>query len=516
MSIVIALEAETVLTVAADSTGSAILRRLSNVPGQPRGSNDLEFQSINLGNSATLQIGPFSTPRRYLLDSIIEGISYSYKKTKLNYNNLSTGVYEGGDLIINGSDNTKFDISAGKGAILDNYTDPEKPVVTRIEWPAFTAQTPEFIASTFTSYVAIDRGGNVVQFSGTINEENRRDYLILGLLVHTGNTNVESVSSFVNPGYDIANNLGDLSAAIGLVNITGNVFSADSTNLEIAKTAGTAFRLGGNFQDSRKSPNIATSDALSAPLLFKPYRDGSGGFTIDFPLTSSIDPDRYDDGSGTLATKPNNGRWSINRIFLDPINDNVIVQYGQNTYRNDDLALAAIQTETFEINPVLKDALLRGFLLVRKGATDLSNTNRALFIAADKFGQVPAQGAQLPYSNGIATVTSAPKSSDFTINLNKAYQVDNSSGSVTGTLAEATEDEIGKVCECWIQDDASINNFILEAPTESSIINGVSAGVGQLVRATVSSLNLNYKKISVTVIDVDTYLIDGVDSIVAS
>lgn len=525
MSITVLLPPETILNVSSNAEGStAIVRRLSDAAGsaQRQSANKLLFPNINLNELCSTSIGPFSEQRRYLIDNIVGDITYTTELIKLNYNNLSSGVYEGGAVTIDSGDSTKFDIAAGKGVIMDSYTDPENPVVVRVSWPAITGIDTQFIAADFTSYVGIDRGGNVNQFVGPVSPVDKRDNVILAVLVHTSGTNLESVGEFNTPAYDVANNTADLANAIGFINIEGNRFKADGTDLKLARTSGSSFALGGNFLDSRKSPNIIDNDAISGPELFKPYRNGSydsegnpTGYNIDFPLTTSIDPDRFDDGTGTLQTMSGNQRFQIQRIYAGVLNDDVIVAYGQNTYRRMDDALASIDIETYQMNPVLRDTLLRGFLIVRRGTTDLSDTDDARFVAADKFGQVAAEGAQLTIPNGIDTVTSSPKTSDFTVNFNKAYRIDNSSGAVTGTLAEATGDMIGMVCECWIMSNPFTNNITFEAPTEASIINGVSAGVGQLVNGVVSAASTGYVKISITIIDENEYLISGLSSVVA-
>jgi hypothetical protein len=512
MSITVLLPPETILNVSSNAEGStAIVRRLSDAAGsaQRQSANKLLFPNINLNELCSTSIGPFSEQRRYLIDNIVGDITYTTELIKLNYNNLSSGVYEGGALSVNSGDNTKFDIVAGKGIIMDNYTDPENPVVVRVEWPAFTAQTTEYLATDFTSYVVIDKGGNVVQFNGDIDAVNRRDYIVLGLLVHTGNSFLENVSNFPTIGYDAVNVLNDLSAALGLVNISGNLFSANATDLELAKSAGQSFRVGNNFTNSVKSPNITNDSALSAPFLFKPYQDGTGNFTIDFPLTQDVDPANYDDGSGTLGLAGNN--WQIQRIFYDSANDDVIVAYGQNIYANLGLALAAINAESFVKNPVLKDAMLRGFLVIRGNCTDLSDTSRARFFGADKFGQVPAEGSQLTVPAGFLTTSTALKTGTFTANWDKAYRVDNSGGAVTANLVAATEADIGRVCECWVLDDATTNTVTFVAPNTDSTING-QASVGAAVAKGVSSGSQSYRRVTVRVIDTDTYLIDGIDS----
>jgi hypothetical protein len=245
--------------------------------------------------------------------------------------------------------------------------------------------------------------------------------------------------------------------------------------------------------------------------MFKPYQDGSGDFKLDFPLTQNIDPTKYDDGSGTLAASST--KWQIQRIFYDSANDDVIVAYGQNIYNTSSAALANIHTESFTRNPVLKDTLLRGFLIIRGTCTDLSDIGTAKFYAADKLGQVPAEGSQVSLPAGYLDTSTALKSTSFTINLNKAYRIDNSAGAVTGTIATTTDDDVGKVCECWIIDDASTYNVIFQAPNDTDTINGVTGTASNPPFATASSANSSYRRVTIRVIDQGVYLIDNIDSV---
>ena len=503
----ITLDPEKILTITTGEFGATAVRRLPNIPGNVNNGNSV----ISLNSSSEIVLGPFNETRRYVIDNDSD-LTYSVSDYRLIYNKFATGIHTGGALSINGTNPATFDIAAGGGVIVDNYTDKDTPAVQKISWSAFTAQAPEFIASNFTSYVGIDRGGNIQQFTGVITPNNRRDYIILGLLVHTGGAVVESVSNFPSIGYDYPNIVVDFSDSVGLINRSGNVFGANGANLKLDKTLGEAFRIGGNFQNSTKNPSIVTSAALTAPALFKPYRDGSGAFTIDFPLTDAIDPSKYDDNSGTLVTVTP-AFWSIIRIYLDPVNNNVIAHYGQNTYSSSDRALNRINFEDFTPNPVLRDALLRGFLVVRGGCTDLTDTAQALFLSADKFGQVPANSSTAPLTGGVLLAESTAKTSSFTGRWDKSYVIDNSSGAINVTLSAIRTSDVGAICEAWITSNPATYNVTFTAPDHTYSINAVSGINPDPAVATRSSATSAYLKVEIRAISTTQYLISAIDTV---
>ncbi len=428
-------------------------------------------------------------------------------------NQAGTGIYTGGVMSINGSDNTKIDITAGSGIVVDHRPDPVSPDIISVAWEAYTSVTVENLSTALTSYIAIDRSGNVVQFAGTVTAQQRRDYIILGIVVHTTNTVVESVSNFVVAGYGYAQSLVDLSAAIGIINVSGNVFSSNTTNLTLAKTIGESFRLGGNYTTNAGIPNSIVTGSLTAPSLFKPYQDGSGGFQVDSPLTTSVDPTKWDDGSGTLATVTANSPWTVQRIYYDPVNDDTVVHYGQDEYKQLDIAEYSIQGQEFNKNPILQDAILRSFMIIHKDCTDLTDTTKVKFIEADKFGQVPAQGSSPAANAGSLLAETTAKVADFTVNFGKSYLIDNSSGAIVGTLAAATAERVGQVCECWVQSNTFTNNVTFQTQNITDTINGVAGSDPDVITAVLSAVTSNYKKVTIRIIGVGQYLIDSPDSI---
>ena len=302
---------------------------------------------------------------------------------------LSTGILTGGILSIN-ADNTKFDLSAGSGLVVDNFTDTENPVVTYVSWNAFTAQTVTNIATNPLSNIKINSSGAIVQQTTSFSVDDARDFILIGRLVHNNNTNLTDTIPLVNAIYNATLDADDLARSIGSFNINGNVFSANGTNLKIKKTSGKTFRLGVNYEVDRGQPNVFT-DSLYTPATFAyRYQNGSGGYTQTSNMTD-IDVDSYDDGDGTLGTVTA-GQFTAQRIYFftgsSQSSPDVIIQYGQTIYNSIADAESGISTDTFNVDTNLSDALLRGVLIVKGNTTDLSDTSFAKFVPVSKFGEV--------------------------------------------------------------------------------------------------------------------------------
>src|SRR6478609_6597881 len=76
----------------------------------------------------------------------------------------STGLESGGILSINGGDNTKFNLTAGNGNVID-YSVPNNPTIKNVSWNAFTAQTVTGLATQDVTWIMINNAGAIVQLS---------------------------------------------------------------------------------------------------------------------------------------------------------------------------------------------------------------------------------------------------------------------------------------------------------------------------------------------------------------
>lgn len=293
----------------------------------------------------------------------------------------SSGWLSGGTLSVNANP-AKFDITSGYGLILDKHTDPLNPTYKLVSWNSSTANTVTNLATWNVTLIGIDSTGAIVQFQATDLNASFRDYILLGSLVHSNHTSISAVSDVtIATGFSIGESLADLTTAIGPINESGNVYSANGANLNINKSAGVAFAYGINAKVDEKNPNRVTIASATAPTFFNSYRNGSGGYTVG--TSSTINADQYDDGSGVLATVPNN-KWTIKRIYTSTAF--TAVEFGQHYYSSQSEALSAIATESHAVNPDLSTFLLRCYLVVKKGATALNDTTTATFIEASRFG----------------------------------------------------------------------------------------------------------------------------------
>lgn len=353
----------------------------------------------------------------------------------------TTGLLTGGGLSID-ADPTKFDVAAGSGVIVDKWTNPLSPVYTFVSWNAFNAQTVTNLATQNNTSIGINSSGAIVQFTVSDYDTAKRDYIMLGTLIHASRVQIDSVNdSGTNSGYDIGETVLDLALAVGSINLTGNVYGPNGTNLNINKSEGTAFSVGVNIKTSKKYPNTVTSPSQTAPTFFYTYRNGSGGYAVT--TTTTINPNQYDTGTGTLVTVSNN-KWTIQRIYAAA--NFTVVEYGQNQYDTEADALSAIRTEAHTSNPDLATLLLRSYLVVKKGATALNDTAQAEFIEASRFGGGTSNSA---------TTSTTNLQQSYNNSSNPEILTDSTRGAVTIRRGSAADSD--NVLE--IQANAGTNTF---------------------------------------------------------
>ena len=304
-------------------------------------------------------------------------------------NALSTTLLEGGKITVNGGGLT-INISAGTAVFVDNYTDSTNPVRTLVEFGPFTNITPSYLTTADGTFFAIDVDGNLTQTDYERADEEICDFVELGWVEHTNRVNV---STFLNEPYqmtDLGVQVQQFWSALGAFNQSGNVYHGNA-NLTVGRTAGEIFDNGtGRDNDPRKPNDFYTVDIATVTFRYY-YRDGAGDWFNNNPDRTAIDPDHYDDGTGTLALVPSN-YWTIQPLYLYAPSESNDFQYGQKTYATKDLALADLNAQ-IELNSFVADYdILRAYLIVKQGATDISNTNQAQFINVSKFGSASSSG----------------------------------------------------------------------------------------------------------------------------
>lgn len=291
--------------------------------------------------------------------------------------NTHTGILTGGEVTVN-VDPTKFDVAAGTGVSV-NWTDPANPVRTNVSWVQQIGVTPAGLTTELFTTIAIDESGLLIQRAGLqLTPQQRRNCIELQAVVHANFTTIDSITENSIPAYEVTKSIIDYIDAIGPIN-GGNGYAANGVNLQVDKVAGvTTFPFINRGTDAQDPTNRTDPAETAITGMVFNYQDGVGGVTT-VPLQSVVDPLFFDDGSGTLASVPNN-KWSIQRFFYFSQTRATLVAYGQDTYANVTDARNGIFTEAFIGNPLLVNGTFTSALLVKKEATDLSNLSVAEFV----------------------------------------------------------------------------------------------------------------------------------------
>jgi hypothetical protein len=294
----------------------------------------------------------------------------------------STALITGGNVTINPS-LTSVDIAAGSALFVD-YTDPKAPLGTQLDFGPTLSVSLTYLTTAPATYLGINSSGVIIQQTTPFTATQRRSIVPIGLAVHTNNTTVNIIDSLGSSGRASLNQLQDLMEAIGSLNLSGNHYTPLSA-LTIKRSSGTIFKYGCNFPANPLDPHKLVI-AAESPVVFR-YRMQN---SAEFSNTSNVDPNNYD-MNGVLTSVPNN-HWTVQHITLFQ-SGLTRLQYGQAVYNNYSDAIRGLGSETFVAEPnIAANGIARCLIVVRKNATNLSNTTQAVFVDVGKFGALFTAG----------------------------------------------------------------------------------------------------------------------------
>lgn len=366
----------------------------------------------------------------------------------------STGLISGGLLsLTGGSPSATFDISAGNGRIFSNTVHNYK----RVAWGDISAVVP---TSFLQCWIAIDNTGAVVQSTTNFTNAQHRSLIVLGDVFGDTISQLFGARSQVEPLHQGVNSTFDLSRALGIFNVSGNIVSANGVNLSINKTAGVIYQAGGNWPDETNPSNIIT------PLLTAPTF--SFGLQSGFGVASSvIVPANYNPTGSTISAIGGGANSSaIWRVVLLP-NNSIVVYYPQQFYSS-----LTIATNSVNIDPWINtlgdsDFLLIGFIAVIKSATDLSDINQAVFIQASRFGDTGAASASSsPQTLKQAYDNSVPAKITTTA-ISGAIQIERGTAADTDTQFEILNGASSSVLSSTGEGNLTLNKAIANLGSES-------------------------------------------------
>ncbi len=367
----------------------------------------------------------------------------------------TTGLLEGGVLSL--ATSTTVDWTSGAGQVAD-YSDPENPVITDVTWGAVTGFTPTNLATDGSTIFGYNSSGVFTEKLATaVTIQDAHDYIFFSSITHIGSTIISINPTPGNLGYDGIGSYTDfINLVIGPANIDGNIYGENGANLNIDVLGGNAYIIGSNFRTNTKIPDSVTLASDTALDFQRVYQSTGLNMTYQGAVTDTINPNNYDDGSGTLASVTTDF-WTIQRIYRGRTGE-TFVAYGQQEFTTRAVALEALGSEPFTEKSPLPFMLFRCSLLIKEGATDLSDTNEAEFFEQSSFRLVGAQSS----SSAIPGVTS-PGGVDTSVQFNNG-------GSFGGDSNLTYDTTLRTLCLKTVVSDTALIQFKDSLDAEKMII----------------------------------------------
>lgn len=379
-----------------------------------------------------------------------------------------TGHVSGGEPSIN-VDNTKFDVSEGKGYIVDN-SDPDNKIITVVEWTAKTAVVATFLTSDSGAFIGIDSSGNVVQQVEDFKPGqpyNLRNTIRLGRISHFNKTIIDK--AYFYPYHFLSCDIDYACCALfrGTTSAEGGVIGNNGANLKLDFSKWISRRIGANYDTDPNNPNTPVVPGVSQFSFFSAYDSGTGSTTLS-ASTTDLDPTMWDDGSGTLQAL-NVNQYTIKEVVLFPNNTDYtgMILYGQEVFNTIGEAEEALQTYRAQINNDILGGSSRALILIKQSATDLDvEISAGRCIIASITSQDSVVASSVNYFDRVGTQLQ-PKTitddiyTEGNFNTTVSYQLNGTNINTTGTLSNVAykaQDNIFSV----IQTYASHPTFTLD------------------------------------------------------
>lgn len=306
---------------------------------------------------------------------------------------LATGILNGGELTK--ANNTQFTIAAGDG-IINNLnkaanSDPH-PELTKVEWTQQTITVDGLDANDTTqlnSWIYVDSTGTVQQQSYSFTDAQKRTNIIIGSAIHSEGV-LKFVKTFPITAYSSSSQLTEFANLFGALKKSGHNITANGANLSIDRAAGVSFAIGRNYVTDPENPSTVSDSSRSICAIHRYYRDGSNGFVLDDGTSgggyTELDPGKYDDGTGTLATV-SGGHYSVQRLYYFPGTPSIVVAYyGHDSYASmDDAEKNYIYEDFLEAENTADQAIYLGAIILKGSATALNDSAQAKILTAGTF-----------------------------------------------------------------------------------------------------------------------------------
>jgi len=305
---------------------------------------------------------------------------------------MGTGTMSGGRITVNASNPAAIDIAPLTGYVVDEFTDPDFPAVTRVRSDGLTGVALAGASLTrLVTWWLMDASGNVVQQAARPDNVQRRTHVVLGVTGYDqGSGVIFSATTLPTVGPQLGNQFADFIDFVGpFSTAAGNAITPAGANLSLTKTAGDMFLRSANYFPSTsltRNPHLV-STAAQNPVTLARIRQVEDPL---LPTFTTIDPTKWDNAGVLTAVTGNNA--TIQRVWLfgvSPVDRQVSVQYGQNQHADFNAAIQAIGSGNYIPNPVtVQNAALIAYIIVAGNATNLSNPSQAIIKRAG-LGAIP-------------------------------------------------------------------------------------------------------------------------------
>ena len=304
---------------------------------------------------------------------------------------LSTGTIAGGRITVNGANPAAIDIAPLTGYVVDEFTNPNIPAVTRVRSEGLTVALAGASLTRLVTWWLMDSTGAVIQQAARPDNVQRRSHLVLGVTgFDQGSGVIFSATTLPTDERQLGNQFADLLDFIGpFSTAAGNAITPQGANLSLVKTAGDVFLRSANYFPGgslTRNPHLV-STAAQNPVTFARIRQVEDPL---LPTFTTIDPNQWDNGGVLTPVTGNNA--TIQRVWLfgvAPVDRQISVQYGQTEYASLTAALNALGSGNFIPNPVtVQNAALIAYIIVAHNATALNNPAQCIIKRAT-LGDIP-------------------------------------------------------------------------------------------------------------------------------
>lgn len=155
----------------------------------------------------------------------------------------------------------------------------------------------------------------------------------------------------------------------GDYNLSGCVYSGN-TGLTLSHTEGLGVRIGINTRNNLSDPDRVVTQENAISFVARAYTNSAGDLVINRDPTQ-IDPTQF--SKDRVLSSVGQNKWTVQYLYHFYGSDVAFVYYGDKEYTNKEDAISSITMPPRRIHAIVREASLRAAIVVRGGATELTD-----------------------------------------------------------------------------------------------------------------------------------------------